>query len=95
MPPIVFDVFTVLGSLVRALGFLILGYALGRFTLEAYQKANWQLQAALALGFFALLAALTRFASPGAAGTFALGAGAAFILASMPGKSDNPDSKKK
>lgn len=95
MPPIVFDVFGFLGFIVRALGFLIIGFALGQFTLDAYHKANWQLQAALALGFFALLAALTRFASPGAAGAFALGAGTAFLLASMPKKSDDPDSKKK
>jgi len=95
MPPIVFEIFTFLGFLVRALGFLIVGFALGRFTLEAFQKANWQLQVALALGFFALLAALTHFASPGSAGTFALGAGGAFLMAGMPRKSEESESRKK
>ena len=71
------------------------GFALGRFTLDAYHKANWQLQIALALGFFGLLIGLTDFASPGSVGSFALGAGVAFLMASMPKKSDDPDAGKK
>jgi hypothetical protein len=85
MPPFL-DVFELAGLLLRAAGFLVAGYALGRFTQDAYQKAAWQLQAALALGFFALLAALTRFSSPGSAGAFALGAGAAFLIIGGAGK---------
>jgi hypothetical protein len=68
-----------LGFLLRAVGFGIIGYALGKFVLEAYQKANWQLQIALTLGFFSLLIGLTHFSSPGSAGAFALGAGLAFF----------------
>ena len=49
------------------------------FTIEAYRKAVWQLQIALALGFFALLVGLTHYASPGAVGAFALGAGVTFL----------------
>ena len=72
-----------LGFFLRALGFLVFGFAIGRFVLEAYQKANWQLQIALVLGFFGLLIGLTDFASPGSSGAYALGAGVALIMASM------------
>jgi hypothetical protein len=76
-------ILVVLGFLLRALGFLVFGFAIGRFVLDAYQKANWQLQIALALGLFGLLIGLTDFASPGSSGAFALGAGVALIMASM------------
>ncbi|MEW6028839.1 MAG: hypothetical protein ACOYZ8_18345 [Chloroflexota bacterium] len=83
MPTIVYEIFGFLGFLLRALGFLVAGFALGRFVLDAYNKAGWELQIALALGFFGLLIALTHFSSPGSAGAFALGAGAALLMAGM------------
>lgn len=95
MPPIVLDIFSFLGFLLRALGFLVAGFALGRFTLEAYQKANWQLQIALALGLFGLLIGLTHFSSPGSAGAFALGAGAAILVAAMPKKDEDAQARQK
>ena len=73
MPPIVSEIFSFLGFLLRAFGFLLVGFGGGRFVLGAFQKANWQLQAALALGLFALLAALTKFSTPGSAGAFEIG----------------------
>jgi membrane protein DedA with SNARE-associated domain len=79
MPVLVNDIFSLLGFLLRAFGFLAIGYGLGRFFQSAYQKAEWQLQIALVLGFFGLLIGLTNFASPGSAGAFALGAGIAFF----------------
>jgi hypothetical protein len=81
MPIIVTDIFSLLGFLLSALGFLAVGFGLGRFFQDAYQKAAWQLQIALALGFFGLLIGLTDFASPGSVGAFALGAGIAFFMA--------------
>lgn len=33
----------ILGNLVRAIGFLVFGFGITRFTLDAYNKANWQL----------------------------------------------------
>lgn len=75
------DIINILGHLLRAVGFFIVGLGLGRFLLEAYPKANWQLQTALLLGFFGLLIALTTFSSAGSAGAFALGAGIAFFMA--------------
>lgn len=95
MPNIVNEIFSLLGFLLRALGFLVIGYGLGRFTLDAYKKANWQLQIALALGFFGLLIGITDFASAGSAGAFALGAGAAFVMPGMPKKDDDNEEEDK
>ena len=47
---------------------------------DAYKKAIWQLQIALAVGFFALLVGLTNYASPASMGMFAVAAGAAMIM---------------
>ena len=75
------DIFSIFGFLIRIAGFLLIGLGLGRFFLDSYPKSNWQLQMALALGFFGLLIALTVFSSPGSAGAFALGAGIALFNA--------------
>ena len=75
MPYVLTDIINLIGYLLRAAGFLVIGLALGRFLLEQYRKAVWQVQIALALGFFGLLIGLTDFASAGSAGAFALGAG--------------------
>lgn len=85
---------SVVGFLVRALGFLLLGFAVARFTMDAYKKAVWQVQAALALGFFGLLVGLTNYSSAGSMGTFALGAGAAILMAVMPKKEESEETKK-
>jgi hypothetical protein len=74
------DIINIFGHLLSAVGFFMVGMGLGRFLLDSYPKANWQMQMALALGFFGLLIALTTFASVGTAGAFALGAGLAFFM---------------
>ena len=94
MPPIVSEIFSFLGFLLRAFGFLLFGFGAGRFMLDAYPKASWQVQAALVLGFFGLLIALTDFSSPGSAGAFALGAGVAYLMSGMPKKKDDSEVKK-
>jgi hypothetical protein len=93
MPPIVSEVFGFLGFLLRAFGFLLFGFGAGRFMLDAYQKAAWQVQVALVLGFFGLLVGLTDFSSAGSAGAFALGAGVAFFMSSTPKKKDDSEVK--
>ena len=93
MPLIVNEIFTFLGFLLNALGFLLFGFGGGRFMLGAFQKAGWQLQRALTLGFFALLAALAKFSSPGSVGAFALGAGIAFLMSGMAKKEDDEGTK--
>ena len=87
MPPIVNDIFGFLGFLLRALGFLVAGVAIGRLVFDSFKSAEWQVKIALALGFFGLLIGLTDFASPGSAGAFALGAGGAYFMSMMPAKS--------
>jgi hypothetical protein len=84
----------ILGNLVRAIGFLAFGFGIARFTLDAYNKANWQLQIALALGFFGLLVGLTNYASPGSSGMYALGAGIALIMNMMPKKAEGEEQSK-
>jgi hypothetical protein len=86
MPSIVTDIFGFLGFLLRALGLLVAGVAIGRFVFENYKDSEWQVKIALALGLFGLLVGLTDFASPGSAGAFALGAGGAYFMSMMPTK---------
>ncbi len=88
------NIMGMLGNLVRALGFLIFGFGIARFTLDAYSKANWQLQIALALGFFGLLIGLTDFATAGSSGMYALGAGVALVMNMMPKKTEGEEEKK-
>jgi cell shape-determining protein MreD len=85
------EVLSIIGFIVRALGFAVLGFGVGRFTMEAYKKAVWQVQVALAVGFFALLVGLTNYASAGSMGMFALGAGIAIILSGMSKKEEDTD----
>jgi hypothetical protein len=91
MPPIVPEIFAFLGFLLNALGFLLFGFGGGRFILASFQKSGWQVQCALVLGFFALLAALAKFSSPGSVGAFALGAGIAFFMSGMGNKKEEED----
>lgn len=95
MPPIVTEILGLVGFLLRVLGFLLFGFAVGRFVLDHFKKVEWQVQIALALGFLGLAAAFTHYATPGAAGAFALGGGVALVMAGMPKKGDEEESGKK
>ena len=88
MPVILTDVLGLFGIIVRFAGFLVFGYAIGRFVWDNFKTNEWQVKVALALGFFALAAALTNYASPGSSGAFALGGGIAFLMAGMPKKDE-------
>ncbi len=59
--------------------FLLPGFALGHFTLNAYAKAGWQVQVALVLGFFLLLTGVANYTPDSLASAFFLGAGLAFL----------------
>lgn len=74
------QILSILGHVVRAIGFLILGFGIVRFTMDAYYKAVWQVQIALVAAFFLLLIGLTRFSDAASMGTFAIGAGAALLM---------------
>ena len=88
------EILSILGFITRFLGFLVIGFGIGRFFLDSYKTGEWQIKISLALGFFALLAALTHFASPGSAGAFALGGGIALLTASMPKKAEGEEESK-
>ncbi|MBV6467872.1 MAG: hypothetical protein PGMFKBFP_03245 [Anaerolineales bacterium] len=74
------DLLGIFGYLVSAVGFFVVGFAMGRFFLASYPKGGRELQIALALGLFGLLIGITVFASPGSAGAFALGLGLTFFV---------------
>jgi hypothetical protein len=77
-----YDVISLLGGILQALGLLVFGAAAGWFTLMAYRKAEgrWQLQIAVYLGFFLFIALLARFSTPAGLGAFALTAGGALLF---------------
>ena len=87
------EILSIIGYVIRALGFIILGFGVGRFTMDAYKKAVWQVQIALAVGFFGLLVGLTNYASAGSMGMFAIGAGAAILLSGMTKKEKEEESE--
>ena len=93
MPSVLSEVLGLFGFIIRLIGFLVFGFAVGRFVLDNYKTAEWQVKIALSLGFFGLAIALTDFASPGSSGAFALGAGAAFLMTSMPKKENQEEQK--
>ena len=86
MPVILTEILSLLGFIIRLIGFLVFGFAIGRFVWDHFKTSEWQVKIALILGFFGVAIAFTDFASPGSAGAFALGSGAAFLLAGMPKK---------
>ena len=87
------DIFSIFGYFISAVGFFVVGFGLGRFFLAAYPKGNWELQIALALGFFGLLIGITVFATPGSAGAFALGVGLTFFMESQKKKEEEVEEK--
>lgn len=93
MSSIISEIILSLGFLLQVFSFLLLGFGTGRFMLDSYHKAPWQVQIALVLGFFGLIVGLADFLLPELAGAFALGAGAAFLMTSGPKKKDDSENK--
>jgi hypothetical protein len=87
------QILNILGFVIRAIGFIVLGFGVARFTLDAYYKAAWQVQVALSVGFFLLLVGLTKYSSPASMGMFALGAGAALLMQFMGKKEEEEHGK--
>lgn len=92
--PVFNEVLGLLGIVIRLIGFLVFGFAVGRFVLDNFKSSAWQVQIALILGFFGLAIAFTDFASPGSAGAFALGAGASFLMTGLPKKKEGEEEQK-
>ncbi len=93
MPVILTDLLDLLGSIIRFAGFLVFGFAIGRFVWDNFKTSEWQVKIALILGFFAVAIAFTDFASSASAGAFALGGGAALLMAGMPKKENKEEEK--
>ena len=93
MPPVLLQLSSFIGTLLRFLGFLVAGLALGRFVLDEFRSVGWQVQIALALGLFGLLIGLTAFSSAGSAGGFALGLGGAYFMNMLPRKTEDEGAK--
>ncbi len=83
MPNLMLDILDLLGALLRLIGFLVFGFGLGWFVLDAYRKDNWQLQVAALLGFVFAAVGLAKYLSAGSLGMFALGAGGAMLMWGM------------
>ncbi len=84
MPLILTDIFQGLGALLRIIGFLVAGFALGHLVFEQSKAGPWQLQVAFVLGLFGLLIGITAFSAAGSAGAFALGVGIAYFMVRNP-----------
>jgi len=90
MPLVLTDLLGLLGYLLRAIGFLAVGWAFGRLVFEHFDAGNWQIQIAYVLGLFGLLIGLTVFSSAGSAGAFALGIAIAYFMVFRPIVKDEP-----
>ena len=94
MPPIVYEIFNLLASLLRLLGMAVLGLGLGWLSLDLLRKTQvWQLQGTIFLGLLGLLIAMFVFIGWGAQGAFALGVGVAIFLWGMPKKQKKEEEK--
>jgi hypothetical protein len=88
------EVLADLGYINLGVGFLVLGFGIGKFTTNAYKKAAWQVQIALVIGLFGLLVGLTHYSGAGAMGMFALGSGVAIILSEAAKKEEDMEELK-
>ena len=96
MPPIVYEIFNLIASLIRLIGMAVLGLGIGWLVLDLLHKAEeWQFKAIVFLGLIGLLIATFVFIGWGAHGAFALGVGVSFFLWGMPKKPKQEEEKKK
>jgi hypothetical protein len=93
MPLVLTDIFSLIGFLLRVIGFLVVGWALGRLVFERFNTGSWQLEIAYILGLFGLLIAAMAFTSAGSAGAFALGVGIAYFTMFVQGKESRRDTE--
>ncbi len=93
MPTILSDLFALLADLISVVGFLLVGFALGRMVFDNFKLGDWRFQAILLLGLFGLLIGLAAFSSPAAVGAFAIGVAVAYFLTMMPMKTETQEGK--
>jgi len=94
MPPIVYEIIDLLGSIFRLIGMAVLGLGIGWLSLDLLRRAqDWQLQIAVFLGLVGLVIAMTFFLAWGALGAFSIGVGVAIFLWGMPKKQKKENEK--
>jgi len=94
MPPIVYEIIDLLGSIFRLIGMAVLGLGIGWLSLDLLRRAQaWQLQIAVFLGLVGLVIAMTFFLAWGALGAFSIGVGVAIFLWGMPKKQKKENEK--
>jgi hypothetical protein len=79
---VLYDVLTVLGVIVQPIGLLVFGVMAAWLTLKILdqEKVVWQVQAVAFGIFFAFLAYIGSWLTPGALGALTLGAGAGLVF---------------
>jgi hypothetical protein len=72
----------ILAALLRMTGMIVLGFGLGKFSLEMFHKGqqSWQLQSFLYVGMILLLAAAIRYGAAAETGGLALGLGIGLLM---------------
>lgn len=87
MPPVIFEIITILGTLLRFLGLAVFGLGFGYLALDLLRKTSlWQVQVAVFLGIAGLVIAFAAFSGYAALGALAAGIGVAVLLWGMPRK---------
>jgi hypothetical protein len=87
MPGIVYEIITLLASVLRLLGMAALGVGIGYLAVDLLRKTQaWPLQMAVFLGLAGLVIAMVVFLSWGALGGFGIGVGVAIFVWGMPKK---------
>jgi hypothetical protein len=88
------DLLDLLTGLLSYLSFLLAGYTLASFVIEAYKTAAWQLQIALVAGFFLLVIGVLNFVPLEPSAGFMLGVGIALITRVVPKDEKKSDEQK-
>jgi NhaP-type Na+/H+ or K+/H+ antiporter len=87
MPGIVYEIITLLASVLRLLGMAALGVGIGYLAVDLLRKTQaWPFQMAVFLGLAGLVIAMMVFLSAGALGAFGIGVGVAIFVWGMPKK---------
>ena len=87
MPSIVYEIISLLSSLLRLLGMAAFGVAIGWLAVDLLRKAQaWPMQLSVFLGLSGLMIAMVVFLAWGALGAFGIGIAVAIFAWGMPKK---------
>jgi predicted permease len=87
MPDLVNEIISMLASIIRMIGMVVVGLGLGWLGLDLLRKLEaWQGQVIVFLGLLGIVIAMAVFLGSAAMGMFATGVGVAVFLWGMPKK---------